>query len=100
QILLDALARSELALRRLDGLAQAREIIGQLFVGDGGGDAPDDEVGRLFPAEIAQHHLRGEDERALVDPVLACEPRRRAVRGLEYREPVADVAARSDADAA
>ena len=60
------------------------------------------EVGRLGPAEVAQHHLAGQDHRARVHLVLVGVFRRGAVRRLEdgVAGDVVDVAAGRDADAA
>src|SRR6056297_2247912 len=88
------------ALRFANRLAQPREIEGQLLGGDGIGHALDDEVGGLGPAEVAEHHFGGQDERTRVHAVLAGEAGRRAVSGLEHADAVADVASRGDADAA
>jgi CspA family cold shock protein len=65
-------------------------------------DALDDQVGGLVPAEVAEHHLAGEDHGAGVHLVLAGVLRGGAVGGLEDRVAgvVVDVAARGDADAA
>jgi hypothetical protein len=60
------------------------------------------EVGGLVPAQVAEHHLAGEDDRAGVDLVEVGVLRRGAVGGLEdgVAGDVVDVAARRDADAA
>src|SRR5690606_19941207 len=60
----------------------------------------DDQVGGLVPADVTEHHLGGQDQRAGVRPVLAGDVRRRAVRRLEYAVTVADIPAWRDADAA
>ena len=40
----------------------AFEVIGDGLGSDGAVDALDDQVGSLVPAEVAEHHLAGEDE--------------------------------------
>src|SRR5204863_1518535 len=64
--------------------------------------AADDQVGRLVPLHVAEHHLAGEDDRAGVHLVLVGVLGRGAVRRLEHGVPgdVVDVPARGDADAA
>ena len=100
QILFDVLARRDVALRGADGFAQAREVVGHLLGGNRVGDAVHDEVRGFLPADVAQHHLRRQDQRAGIHAILAGKTRRGAVRGLEHREAIADVAAGRDADAA
>ena len=60
------------------------------------------EVGGLVPAEVPEHHLAGEDDRARVHLVEVGVLGRGAVRGLEdgVAGDVVDVAAGRDADAA
>ena len=79
---------------------QPREVVGDLLVDDRRLHRGDDQVGRLAPAEVAQHHLGREDQRARVDLVLARVLRRRSVRRLEERDVVGQVRAGRDADAA
>jgi hypothetical protein len=69
---------------------------------DGAVQSLEDEIGRLGPAHVAEHHLAGEHDGTRVDHVLVGVLRRGAVGGLEDRMAgdVVDVAARGDADAA
>src|SRR5690349_8198689 len=80
-----------LALRR----HQAREVVGDRLRGDGAVHALDDQVGDLVPAQVPEHHLAGEDDRARVHLVLVGVLGRGAVGGLEDGVPadVVDVAA-------
>ena len=82
-------------------LHEAGEVVGDLLGADGAIETLEDEVGRLGPSEVTEHHLAGEHHRTGVDHVLAGVLRGRAMGGLEDRVAgdVVDVAARSDADA-
>lgn len=84
------------------GLHQPVEVVRDAARADGAVHALDDEVRRVVPAQVAEHHLAGQDHAARVHLVLARVLRRRAVGGLEDGVPslVVDVAARGDADAA
>ena len=96
-----ASANSEhLHLRR--AFHQAGEVVGDGLGGDRAVHALDDQVGRLGPAQVPEHHLAREDHRARVHLVLVGVLRRGAVRRLEdgVAGDVVDVAARRDADAA
>mmetsp|Transcript_1099 Transcript_1099/g.1707 ORF Transcript_1099/g.1707 Transcript_1099/m.1707 type:complete len:442 (-) Transcript_1099:93-1418(-) len=79
---------------------QPGEVIGHALAQDGLFHRRDDEVGSLGPADVAQHHLGGQDGRTGVHIVLAGVLRRRAMGGLEQCDGVAHVGARRDADAA
>ena len=70
---------------------QPREVVRDLLVGDRGAERVDDQVRGLDPAQVAEHHLGREDQRARVDLVLAGVLRRRAVRRLEHRDRVGEV---------
>src|SRR5580765_7034894 len=91
-------------LRRLQfrrTVHQAREIVGDALGGDRAVHPLHDQIAGLTPAEVTQHHLSGQNDRARIHLVLVGVFRRRAVRGLEDRVTgdVVDVAARRDADA-
>ena len=79
----------------------AGEIVGHLLGGDGALHPLADELCRLGPAEVSQHQLARQDDRARVDLVQIGVLRRGAVGGLEdgVSGHVVDVAARSDPDA-
>src|SRR5262249_54291492 len=64
---------------------EAREVVGDAFGGDGAVHALHDELRRLDPSEVPQHHLAGEDHGAGIHLVLVRVLRRRAVRRLEDR---------------
>ncbi len=61
----------------------AMEVVGDELRRDGPLDGAHDQVRRLVPAQVAQHHLAGQDDRAGVHLVLAGVLRRGAVRRLE-----------------
>src|SRR5476649_660503 len=92
-------------LRRLQfrrAVHLAGEVVGDALGGDRAVHALHDQIRRLAPAEVTEHHLAGEDHRAGVHLVLVGVLRRRAVRRFEdgVTGDVVDVAARRDADAA
>src|SRR5262249_49649423 len=64
---------------------EAREVVGDAFGGDGAVHALHDELRRLDPSEVPQHHLAGEDHGAGIHLVLVRVLRRRAVRRLADR---------------
>src|SRR5690606_9511267 len=78
------------------------EVVGDGARADGPVQPADDEVRRLVPAQVPQHHVAREDDRARVDLVQVRVLGRGAVGGLEdgVAGQVVDVAARGDADAA
>src|SRR4051794_32121784 len=76
------------------------EIVRDLLVPDCLFEPTLDGVGRATPAEIAEHHDAGEDDRAGIDDVLARILRCGAVRGFEEADVVADVRARRDSEPA
>src|SRR5215469_3315231 len=78
----------------------ARKVIGHGLLADGLVHGAEDLVRRLHPAQVAEHHLAGEDHRAGIDLVEVGVLRRRAVGRLEHRVPgqVVDVAAWGDTD--
>src|SRR3954453_2727261 len=49
---------------------QAREVVGDALVLDRAVHPLHDQIGRLVPAHVPQHHLAGEDHRPGVDLVL------------------------------
>ena len=81
---------------------EAFEVVGDGLGGDGALDALDDQVGGFVPAEVAEHELAREDDRAGVDLVLAGVLGGGAVGGFEdgVAGVVVDVGAGGDADAA
>ena len=90
------------ALHLLRSFHQAGEVVGDGLVADGAVHALDDQVGRLGPAQVAEHHLARENDRAGVDLVEIGVLGGGAVGRLEdgVARIVVDVAARRDADAA
>ena len=81
---------------------EAFEVVGDAFLADGAVHPFDDEVGGFGPAEVAEHHFTGEDERAGVDLVFAGIFGGGSVGGFEDGDAglVVDVGAGGDADAA
>src|SRR5439155_4507503 len=71
----------------------ARQVVCDPPRRDRAREPPDDRVRRVAPAELLEHHGSREQHRPGIDLVEAGVLRGRAVRRLEYREPVADVAA-------
>src|SRR5215470_8593723 len=90
------------ALDFLGALHESCEIVGHDLLRDGLFDPGDDPVGRFGPAQVAEHHLAREDDRAGVDLVLPGVLGRRTVRRLEecVAGVVVDVGARRDAEPA
>src|SRR6266542_3670295 len=95
--------RSELAaLHFFRAVHETREVVRHRARGDRAVHSSDDELRRLAPAQVPEHHLAREDDRARVDLVEVRVLRGRAVRRFEDRVAgeIVDVAARRDADAA
>src|SRR5919106_6956625 len=95
--------RAELRALHLSGaLREAGQVVGHHPGLDRRLQPGDDAVGGVGPAEVAQHHLAREDDRARVDLVLPGVLGGGAVGGLEQGVPgvVVDVGAGGDADAA
>ena len=84
------------------GAHQSLEIVRDRFGADGSGHSFDDQIGRLGPTHIPQHHLTGEDHAAGVDLVLIGVLGGGAVGGFEngVAGVVVEIAARGDADPA
>ena len=51
--------------------SQTGQIVGHDLVGDGGGDTLDDQISGFSPADVAQEHVSGKDQRAGVDLIHA-----------------------------
>ncbi len=78
------------------------EVVGDLAGADRTGHALDNQIGRLGPAQIPQHHLAGQDDASGVDLVLVGVFGCGAVCGFEDRvaRVVVDVPAGCDANPA
>src|SRR6266849_6215185 len=90
------------ALHFPGALHQAGEVVGDDLLLDGLLQAGHETVGRIRPAQVAEHHLARENDRSGIHLVLPRIFRRGAVGGLEQRVPrlVVDVGPRRDANAA
>src|SRR6266508_3928949 len=93
----------ELATRELPRpFHEPGEVIRHGLAADPAIHASEDQIGGLRPAQVAQHHLTGQDHRPGVDLVEVGIPGRRAMGRLEHgmARRVVDVAAGRDADPA
>src|SRR6476620_9266542 len=81
---------------------QSGEVVRHLPVRNSSVHPLHDEIGRLWPSQMPQHHLARENHRTRIDLVLIGVLGSGAVRGLEDRVAgdVVDVPPRCDADAA
>ena len=81
---------------------EAFEVVGDSFLSNGSVHALDDKIGGFGPAEVAEHHFAGEDERAGVDLIFAGIFGGGAVGGFEDGNAalVVDVGSGGDADTA
>src|SRR5438552_903946 len=85
----------ELGRLQLRGaLHLARQVVGDLLLGDRLLEAAFDEGRCLGPPEVVEHHDARQNHRSRVDDVFARVLRGRAVRRLEERDLVAHVRAR------
>ena len=83
---------------RCTPLHQALQVVGHGLGHDGAFHALDDEIGRLVPAQVAQHHFRGQDQGTGIHLILAGIARRGAMGSFEQRDPVGQVGARRHLD--
>ena len=92
--------RGTLDFRRTGHLP--RKVVGDALAADRAVQSFENQVRRLGPAQVAEHHFAGKHDGAGVHHVLVRVFGRGAVRGLENRVAgdVIDVAAGRDADAA
>ncbi len=75
---------------------QARKVMGHLFALYGSSHRSDDQVGRLAPAHVPQHHLARQDRRTRVHIVFARVFWLRTMRGLKHSNRIGQVPTRRD----